>query len=295
MTRPNWTNQRLLAGRAVPIIAVLVAIGIALLQPVPAASITRTHEIKVGTRTRSWVQITPASLTRSSAPIIVVLSGINATVSQEMARDDMLGLPASGQAELIYPIAVSESWNAGGCCGTAAADNINDVAFLRALTAYADPGHSRPIYLVGYSNGGRLTYKIACTDPALFSAYAVVKAMPDPGCVVSKPISILQIDSTNDYAVPYQPGDPGMELPAATTEIADLRAVDGCAESFTVIAKSSLRLMAWTCQEQTQITFAVYVGGGHSWPSGTGSTASAASLIWAFFQHAASGASLTSN
>src|ERR1700756_2368984 len=127
MMRPDWTIRRLLAGRAVPFVAIAL-VGSALLQPVPAARTTRTHEIKVGTRTRSWVEVTPASLTSSSAPIIVVLSGINATVSQEMARDDMLGLPASGQAELIYPIAVSESWNAGGCCGTAAADNVNDVA-----------------------------------------------------------------------------------------------------------------------------------------------------------------------
>ena len=34
---------------------------------------------------------------------------------------------------------------------------------------------------------------------------------------VTKPLTILQIDSLDDTAVAYQPGDPGKESPDATT------------------------------------------------------------------------------
>lgn len=279
-------TRRLLVSLAVLAVTLGTATGIAVAQPSTPTS-TTTHAIIAGGRIRSWVQITPSGGGTGSEPIIVVLSGISATTSQEMTRDGLLGLPATGRAELIYPVSVSESWNAGGCCGVAAQQNVDDTGFLQALVADVDPGHSRPIFLAGYSNGGRLAYTIAATDPALFDAYAVVKAMPDPGFVVSKPVSILQIDSTNDYAVPYQPGDPGTEQPAATTEVARLRAVDGCPASSTPVPQGSVQVTTWGCQDQTRIGFAVYTGGGHGWPAGTADTPSAASLIWGFFRDTA--------
>jgi poly(3-hydroxybutyrate) depolymerase len=189
-----------------------------------SASTTSTDAIQVDDRTRTWEQIVPRSKLPGSAPIIVVLSGINATVSQEISRDKLVPYVNAGEAELVYPAGFDESWNAGGCCGKAAQDNIDDVAFLKVLVAQVDPGHRHPVDLVGYSNGGRLAYRMACSDAGLFDETAVVKAMPQPGCVVNQPLTILQIDSTNDPAVPYQPGDPGRETPAATTEVARLHA-----------------------------------------------------------------------
>jgi polyhydroxybutyrate depolymerase len=248
---------------------------------VPRTATTRS--IKVDGRTRSWLQLTPAGPRAGSVPVIVVLSGIKATAAQEMDRDGLLGLPAAGHAELVYPVSYDKSWNAGGCCGQAAKRHINDVGFLQALVPKLDPGHRRPIYLAGYSNGGRLAYRVACTDPSLVDGYAVVKAMPEPGCVVAKPVSILQIDSTNDKAVPYQPGDRGKEHPPATVEVADLRGADGCAAAPTVVSRGSLRLTTWTrCHSSTQVTFAVYTGGKHSWPLNTASTPGAPTLIWSF-------------
>ena len=64
-----------------------------------------------------------------------------------------------------------ESWNAIGCCGAAAKANVNDVAFLEALVPKVDPGRTRPIYFVGYSNGGRMAYRLDCTDPGCSTAW----------------------------------------------------------------------------------------------------------------------------
>ena len=70
--------------------------------------------------------------------------------------------------------------------------------------------------------------------------------MPDPGCVVSRPLTILQIASLDDTAVPYAPGDKGKESPPATVEVARLRAFDGCGESSAVTPPSQLTLTTWT-------------------------------------------------
>src|SRR5580700_6459380 len=111
------------------------------------ATRTTTQSIKVGGLTRTWVQIAPAGA--ATEPIIVVLSGISASAGAEMARDGLLGLPATGRAELVYPSGYANSWNAGGCCGWAAKRHVDDVAFLQALVAHVDPGHRRPLYLAG--------------------------------------------------------------------------------------------------------------------------------------------------
>jgi polyhydroxybutyrate depolymerase len=249
-----------------------------------SASATSTGAIQVDGRTRTWEQIVPRSKLPGSAPIIVVLSGINATVSQEISRDGLVPYVNAGDAELIYPVGFDESWNAGGCCGKAAQENIDDVAFLKALVAQVDPGHRHPVDLVGYSNGGRLAYRMACSDPGLFDETAVVKAVPDPGCVVTQPLTILQIDSTNDPAVPYQPGDPGWETPAATTEVARLHAADACTLPPATGTRGSMQLTTWSdCRNGARLGFAVYHGGGHSFPQSSGATPGAATVIWAFF------------
>jgi poly(3-hydroxybutyrate) depolymerase/peptidoglycan/LPS O-acetylase OafA/YrhL len=232
------------------------------------------YKIKVDGVTREWVQLTPSTGVSSSTPIIIVLQGVNATTNLEINRDHL-----TGYAELVYPVPLYESWNAGGCCGESATKDVNDVAFIEALVAAVNPGNSHAVTLAGYSNGGRLTYQIACTDPTLVDNYAVVKAMPD-GCVVSKRITILQIDSTDDTKVPLKPGDKGSESPAATVEVSRLRQVDGATGSAKVTNKGALNLSVWQGTDGSKVEFAVYTGGGHSFPQPTATTPSAGALIY---------------
>ena len=127
--------------------------------------------------TRSYTVLTPAKKALpASAPIIMVLSGLNAEQDQEITRDELTPYVSAGDAELVYPLAYRESWNAIGCCSWAAMAKVNDTGFIEALAKKVDPGNSRPIYLMGYSNGARLAYTIACTDPLLFDGIAAVKA-----------------------------------------------------------------------------------------------------------------------
>ena len=250
----------------------------------PATLLSSDHSMRFDGQDRTWTQLVPVGGLPASAPVIVVLSGINATPAAEIARDHLTSYVQAGQAELVYPAGYQKSWNAGGCCGKAAGAGVDDTGFVEALAAAVDPGHQHPLDLVGYSNGGRLAYRIACTDPRLFGQIAVVKAMPEPGCVVSRPVTILQIDSTDDTAVPYQPGDKGRESPPATVQVARLESADGCPATGAVQVQGSLRLTTWSdCTDGTRLGFAVYSSGGHSFPQASGATPSAATVIWTFF------------
>jgi polyhydroxybutyrate depolymerase len=248
-----------------------------------AAITEKTYSMKVGGMTRSWEVIAPGKALPKGAPIIVMLSGIGATVAEEIVRDQLTPYAATDKAELVYPVAYKLSWNAIGCCGLAGTDKVNDLAFLRALAPRLDPGHKRPIDVVGYSNGARLAYRVACTQPKLFDAYAMVKGGPMPGCVVRTPADIEQLASTDDIEVPYQTAGKGSEKLSALQIAAELRSADKCSGNSTVTRAGNLTLYIWSrCSTGKRAGLAVWKGGKHSFPRPPASHPGAAPVIYAF-------------
>jgi len=248
-----------------------------------------TSTMQVGGMTRSYTVLTPAKKTLpASAPIIMVLSGINSTQSQEIGRDQLTSYAAAGDAELVYPLAYRESWNAIGCCSWASYKAVDDTGFVKALVKQVDPGDSRPIYLMGYSNGGRLAYTIACTDPLLFNGIAAVKADPMPWCNVAVPQKFLQVASTDDTDVPWYTGEKGdfRENPAAQIVNAELRYADGCSSSSASSHQGNMTLTTWSdCLGSGSVSFAVYSVGVHSYPRPPVSYPAASQVIWAWINN----------
>jgi polyhydroxybutyrate depolymerase len=246
------------------------------------------HTLQVGRTTRSYEQFLPTTPLSKSAPLIVMLSGSGATLSLETGRDDLIPYAKAGKADLVYPVDYKQSWNAGGCCQQAAAQNIDDVGFIKQLVTTLDPGHKRPVYLVGYSNGARLAYRFACSDPGIFDAIAAVKGDPEPGCDVKDPQDILQIAALDDDYVPFKPGEKSRESPPATPAIVeneDLREQDKCSGAGTTTHPgSTLALTSWTgCGNGARLEFAVYSTGAHGFPAASATQPAAAQVMWAFF------------
>ncbi|MGH2927691.1 MAG: hypothetical protein ACRDL8_05770, partial [Solirubrobacteraceae bacterium] len=247
---------------------------------------TATSTIQVGDMTRGYTVLTPAKKTlAASAPIIVALSGLNAEQDQEINRDTFLPYVRSGDAELVYPLAYRESWNAIGCCSWAAKAKVNDTGFIEALVKRVDPGHQHPIYLMGYSNGARLGYTLACKDPLLFDGVAAVKGDPMTWCNVSVPQKFLQVSSTDDTDTPWYTGEKGhfKESPAAQIVDAELRYADGCSTKSTSSKQGNMTLTTWSdCADDSSVSFAVYTTGAHSYPRPPGSYPAASQVIWAW-------------
>jgi polyhydroxybutyrate depolymerase len=247
-------------------------------------STTTTYSMKVGSLTRSWEVIAPTATLPKSAPIIVMLSGIAASTSYEITRDRFVPYVDADKTELVYPNAYKESWNAIGCCGAAAAANVNDVAFLEALVTKVDPGHTRPIYFVGYSNGGRMVYRLECTDPGLFDGMAIMKADPMPGCVVTKPQNVLVVSALDDPWVPFKPGEKGKETPSATVQVGRLQTDLGCPAKSVDVTHGDMSITSWSsCADGKRLAWAVYTIGGHNFPPPTAHSPSGSQIIWSFF------------
>jgi polyhydroxybutyrate depolymerase len=253
-------------------------------QSAPAGTSANTYSMTVAGLKRSYEVIAPATALPKSAPIIVMLSGYGSTVAQEISRDQLVPYAAADKAEIVYPVGIDKSWNAIGCCGYANTHKVNDLAFMKALVAKVDPGNARSIYVVGYSNGARMAYRVACTDPALFDGYAMVKGVPIAGCKVTKPVTLVQIASVNDPEIPYKPGDKGLEPLAVTTLMAQLHAALKCPASSSVSHAATMTLTTWSgCAGGGRLASAVWSGGVHSFPRPPGSKPAASAVIWSFF------------
>jgi polyhydroxybutyrate depolymerase len=265
-------------------LGVAVFAGTNILNAIERPTSTVTDSMQVGSVTRSWLDISPSKTLPESAPIIVVLSGIASTASQEANRDNLLQYAEADMAEVIYPISIRESWNAGGCCGAAATLKVNDVGFLEELVPRVDPGHERPIYFIGYSNGGRMAYALECADPGLFDGMAVVKADPMPGCVVTKPQNVLVLSALDDPWVPYKTGEKGRETPSATVQIGTLRKDLGCPTKSVAAEHGDMTLTTWSsCSGGKRLAWAVYTIGGHNFPPPTAHSPAGSQIIWSFF------------
>jgi polyhydroxybutyrate depolymerase len=267
------------------------------------------HVLQVGARMRSYLVARPADrpVARRGAPalpVLVLLHGRGMTAATMARRTGMLG---STPAIVVLPVGYGRSWNAGGCCAAARAAHVDDVTFLtrvveRVIEDSPDADHGA-VYLVGFSNGGRMAYRVACHAPGLFTAVAAVEAVSVDTCRrLAAPVPLLVVASTADPLLRITPAAPqrwmeGYRQPSVTGVVQAWRALDGCSGAPTVTTAGTLTRSRWTGCGGAEIGLDLYAGGGHQWPAGTapqaGSraassqdslTPSAQAELWAFFR-----------
>lgn len=247
--------------------------------------------------TRTFLIHVPASYDNTRA-VPLVLNFHGATSNAEQQRSLFSQMDATADAKgfiVVYPEGVGSSWNAGACCGDAASQNVDDVGFALALVehlksrACIDPDR---VYATGFSNGGRMSYRLGCEAAHVFAAIAPVagtKSFPDlentPGCTPSRPLSLIDFMGSADSRIAAQPG-----------QIAEWVAFNGCTDAAPaeVYRNGEHYCLAYTeCEAETSVTFCVVDGGGHCWPGTTpcvlGATSTAAELsanelMWEVFE-----------
>ena len=111
-------------------------------------------------------------------------------------------------ATVVLPTGLGEreSWNAGGCCGSAARSDIDDVGFLARTIARLRAEGADTVFVVGYSNGGMLAYRLACERPELVDAIAVVNGTVTTASCEGA-FEALHLAGELDRAVPIQGAD----------------------------------------------------------------------------------------
>jgi polyhydroxybutyrate depolymerase len=180
-----------------------------------------TRSITVGSMTRTFVRHVPPGYTGTTpVPVVIDFHPLGGTGASWKGSTGWSALADRQGFIMIWPDGVSSSWNAGRCCRTALEQNIDDVAFTRAIIATLSREACidvKRVYATGCSNGGGMAFKVACDAADVIAAVAPVDfdcvtsaAASDrtcgTTCAPSRPISEIQFRGTNDTAVPYEGG-----------------------------------------------------------------------------------------
>lgn len=192
---------------------------------------------------RPYELFTPSSYTEGTPmPLVLLLHGYGASGAiqeayfqvQPLAEErGFLFVSADGTKNLRG----DQFWNAtDACCGFGTSD-VDDVAYLTAIidqvSADRDVDPKR-IYLMGHSNGGFMSYRMACdlSDRVAAIASLAGATFDDPAkCTPDEPVSVLQVHGTADGTIAYDGGTipvVGTSFPGARTSVTTWAGYDGC-------------------------------------------------------------------
>jgi polyhydroxybutyrate depolymerase len=214
---------------------------------------------------------------------------------------------------MVYPDGTGtiRTWNAGGCCGYAMNNNIDDVGFIDALLDELIANHAidtTRIYATGMSNGGFMSYRLACELSDRIAAIAPVSAsMAIAECQPTRSVPVISFHSYQDSSVPYLGGvgdgvSNHYNSPQDSVLTAFALHADCAVLRDTLQHDATMTVVRWhECDCQQEMIHYITQDGGHSWHGGTGtgigdppSTAvSANEFMWDFFQQHPLGCELT--
>jgi polyhydroxybutyrate depolymerase len=252
-------------------------------ESLPSGFVTGTsiHTIKVGGRERIYRLYKPAGLP-ASAPLVVMLHGVSGSAEQAEKAYEWDELADSAKFVVAYPDGVGRAWNVngGGCCGRPAREGVDDVAFIGA--AVTDIGknlsiNASGVYATGMSNGGILSYTLAC-NTGIFAAIGPVAGTQLNPCPSPRPTSVMQIHGTADPLVRYNGGQGSSTIngPSVPDVNAFWRNVDQCGAP-AATTSGPVTTSTAGCPENRGVVLITIDDGGHQWPS------LATQTLWQFF------------
>jgi polyhydroxybutyrate depolymerase len=181
--------------------------------------------------------IPPAYDGTTAWPLVVLLHGYGATAFVEDAVFGFTNFAPAGGFLGALPEGTTDAggsqfWNATDQCCDFGSTGVDDVAYLNAViddmqARYrVDP---KRVYVVGHSNGGFMSYRMACdAAPRIAAIMSLAGATwkDTSRCAPAAPVAVLQVHGDLDQEVAYG-GTAG--LPSAHESVADWAAYDGCA------------------------------------------------------------------
>ena len=231
-------------------------------------------------------------------PVVLAFHGGGGNAVQFETSSNLPELAREEGFLLVFPDGTGpgslHTWNAGGCCGSAAGEGVDDVGFVDALLDHLservelDPAR---IYATGHSNGGMMSYRLAAE-----LGHRIAAVAPVGGAMILdtfdplRPVPILHIHSVDDPRALYE-GGTGPSFPGTNVRVdhrpveealALWRGVNGCPDTPTTVetragaagtrsAGHTATLLRWSpCTSGAPVEHWRLTGAGHPWPGAAG-------------------------
>jgi polyhydroxybutyrate depolymerase len=252
---------------------------------------------------RDYILYVPANYTGTqNVPLLFNFHGYTSNASEQMFYGDFRAIADTAGFIIVHPEGKLDGsgqthFNVGW-----GGSSIDDLGFTSALIDslmmdYAIDADR--VYSTGMSNGGFMSFHLACNLSNRIAAIASVTGSMVPStmsnCAASHPTAIMQIHGTSDGTVPYNGGSgisasiPSVlthwsnynntDATAITTAVPNTNTSDGCT------AEKIAYLNGDNC---TEVVHYKITGGAHTWPGApitigvTNRDINASTEIWKF-------------
>lgn len=219
----------------------------------------------------------PGFTPASNAPLVINMHGYSSNAAQQELYSGMNAVADTAGFVVCYPDGVNNAWNVGFFGNYHS--GVDDVAFIKALIdqLYFQYQIDRSrVYACGMSNGGFMSYRLACElDDKIAAIASVTGAMNDSiahYCSPLRKMPVMQVHGTADGVVPYN-GTPGghWSIPNSVDFWVNY---DNCTfpsldtfPNINTTDNSTANSQHWTnCAPNSEVLFLKVENGGHTWP-----------------------------
>jgi polyhydroxybutyrate depolymerase len=266
---------------------------------------TITGTIQSGGLTREYLLYVPAAYTGSTAvPLVFNLHGYTSSNLEQLFYADFRPIADTANFLIVLPNGTIDAqgnrfWNT--FLGNS---NVDDVGFIRDLLNSLQATYNidaNRVYSTGMSNGGFMSYSLACELNDRITAIASVTGTMIQSklnaCNPARPVPVMQIHGTADNTVPYNgaPASTFVSIPVLVNtwagfnncnptpdiiQVPNTSTTDGC---------TAERHLYTGGDQGSTVEFYKVIGGGHTWPGSafnigvTNQDFSASKEIWRFF------------
>ena len=171
--------------------------------------------------TRNYILFIPSSYDAATpAPLVFSFHGYSSNAALNMNYTGFTAISDTAGFILVHPDGTLDAsgtphWNVGGWT---VGSTVDDVGFTEAMIDEISASYNvnaNRVYSCGMSNGGYMSFKLACELSDRIAAIASVTGSMTPqisaACNPSHPTPVLQLHGTSDPTVPYN-GSPTWTL-----------------------------------------------------------------------------------
>lgn len=264
---------------------------------------TITDSITYGGINRSYILYVPASYTPGTpAPLVFNFHGYTSNASSQMVYGDFRAIADTAGFLIVHPQGTLDTnnnahWNShwGG--------TVDDIGFTEALIDSLKITYSinlLRVYSTGMSNGGFMSYSLACALSHKIAAIASVTGAMNNGhvanCTPQHPTPVMEIHGTSDNTVPYN-GITGSIQSTANTLNYWITYNNCSSQPIVTTMPNTSTGDACTAEHYhykngdngVEVEHYKIINGGHTWPGApvvigtTNYDISASEKIWEFF------------
>ncbi len=295
-------------------------------QKITATLQSKCYAMQYGGRERTLrIYASSPARGRPAMPLVFVLHGGGGTggAMEWLTRGGFNRQADAEGAVVVYPDGIGKGWNDGRSDDSVQAikEQVDDLGWFRALPK-ALAGEFNidltRIYATGISNGGLMSYRLACDAADVFAAVAPVAANMSvdlaPICKPARSISVAVINGTDDPVMPWGGGPVKvlwfkrgavLSTSATVARLAELNHCSGMRDVGGVTDTvpndgTSVVINAAACAGGSEVVLYEVRGGGHTWPQGEPYLAErwvgrvsqeldATGSVWRFFKEHGSG------